>query len=109
MELFMDLANLDYSQLLQLKTDVDAEVKRREVEEKAKAKKQILEIAKAYGFSVEDVLGGKPVVVAASRKPVEVKYRHPNDESLTWTGRGRKPLWVVALLDSGIDLDALRV
>lgn len=106
----MDLNALDFSELLQLKNDVDAEVRRREVEEKAKAKKQILEIAKAYGFSVEDVLGGKTAPAAASgRKPVEVKYRHPSDESLTWTGRGRKPLWVVALLEAGTDLDALRV
>ncbi len=106
----MDLSTLDFAELLQLKNDVDVEVRRREVEEKAKAKKQILEIAKAYGFSVEDVLGGKVAAAAASgRKPVEVKYRHPNDESLTWTGRGRKPLWVVALLDSGIELDSLRV
>lgn len=105
----MDLATIEYSALLQLKNDVDAEVRRREVEEKAKAKKQILEIAKAYGFSVEDVLGGKVQPSATGRKPVEVKYRHPNDESLTWTGRGRKPLWVVALLESGLDLDALRV
>ncbi|GGX79517.1 KorB protein [Vogesella sp. EB] len=105
----MDLSTLDFAELLQLKNDVDVEVRRREVEEKAKAKKQILEIAKAYGFSVEDVLGGKVAPTASGRKPVEVKYRHPNDESLTWTGRGRKPLWVVALLDSGIDLDSLRV
>ena len=105
----MDLATVEYSALLQLKNDVDAEVRRREVEEKAKAKKQILEIAKAYGFSVEDVLGGKALPSTTGRKPVEVKYRHPNDESLTWTGRGRKPLWVVALLESGLDLDALRV
>lgn len=105
----MDLSALDFAELLQLKNDVDVEVRRREVEEKAKAKKQILEIAKAYGFSVEDVLGGKTVPTASGRKPVEVKYRHPNDESLTWTGRGRKPLWVVALLDSGIELDSLRV
>ncbi|GHD72191.1 H-NS family nucleoid-associated regulatory protein [Vogesella fluminis] len=105
----MDLSALDFAALLQLKNDVDVEVRRREVEEKAKAKKQILEIAKAYGFSVEDVLGNKVSAVTAGRKPVEVKYRHPDDESLTWTGRGRKPLWVVALLDSGIDLDSLRV
>lgn len=104
----MNLETLDFAELLQLKNDVDAEVRRREVEEKAKAKKQILEIAKAYGFSVEDVLGGK-VAPVIGRKPVEVKYRHPDDESLTWTGRGRKPLWVVALLDSGVELDTLRV
>ena len=33
----MDLSTLDFAELLQLKNDVDVEVRRREVDEKAKA------------------------------------------------------------------------
>jgi DNA-binding protein H-NS len=43
------------------------------------------------------------------RKPVPVKFRHPKDSSLTWTGRGRKPAWVVQWLASGQPLTALVV
>jgi DNA-binding protein H-NS len=29
-----------------------------------------------------------------SRKPVQPKYRNPDDPSETWSGRGRQPKWV---------------
>lgn len=38
-----------------------------------------------------------------------VRYRHPSDSSLTWTGRGRKPAWVQNWLDNGGSLDDLDV
>lgn len=38
-----------------------------------------------------------------------VRYRHPDNPSLTWTGRGRKPAWVVEWLDNGGTLDQLEV
>lgn len=99
----MDLSSLDFTALVALKADVENEIKRREVEEKSKAKKQIIELARAYGLSVEEVLGK----VNATRKPVEAKYRHPVSPELTWTGRGRKPVWVQEWLASGKSLDDL--
>ena len=33
--------------------------------------------------------------------PVKPKYRHPKKPSLTWTGRGRMPLWMGDLLKGG--------
>lgn len=30
----------------------------------------------------------------AARKEVVVKFRHPNNPSLTWTGRGKTPKWL---------------
>ncbi|MBX9295682.1 H-NS histone family protein [Chromobacterium vaccinii] len=102
----MDLFTLEFTALIALKADVESEIKRREVEEKSKAKKQILELARSFGLSVEDVLSSKATTV---RKPVEAKYRHPNDSNLTWTGRGRKPAWVQAWIDSGKKLETLAI
>ncbi|MEN7433625.1 H-NS histone family protein [Chromobacterium sp. TRC.1.1.SA] len=102
----MDLSKLEFTALIALKADIESEIKHREVEEKFKAKKQIIELARAHGLSVEDVLSGK---TATARKPVEVKYRHPDDSNLSWTGRGRKPAWVQAWIDSGKTLEALTI
>lgn len=101
----MDLSSLSFAELQLLKTDVENELKRRESEEKSKAKKQIIELAKAYGLSVEEVLGKTATV----RKPVEAKYRHPDNIDLTWTGRGRKPGWVSELLATGKTLDDIAI
>jgi DNA-binding protein H-NS len=43
------------------------------------------------------------------RKPVEAKYRHPENAELTWTGRGRKPVWVQELLTAGKTLEDLAI
>jgi DNA-binding protein H-NS len=103
----MDISTLSFTELVALKSDVENEIKRRESEEKSKAKKQIIELAKAYGLSVEEVLG--KVGGGAVRKPVEAKYRHPENAELTWTGRGRKPVWVQELLTAGKTLEDLSI
>jgi DNA-binding protein H-NS len=36
-------------------------------------------------------------------------YRNPNDPSQTWTGRGRRPRWLVAALDAGNTVEQCRV
>ncbi|MFC3533573.1 H-NS family nucleoid-associated regulatory protein [Vogesella facilis] len=106
----MDLSTLDYSALLQLRTDVDAEIRRRESEEKAKAAKQVMELIRTHGLDLQELATKSVKAVATStRKPVDAKYRHPDDASLSWTGRGRKPLWVVTWLDAGRSLDELLI
>lgn len=36
-------------------------------------------------------------------------YRNPNNPEETWTGRGRKPKWLVAALDAGSTVDQCRI
>jgi DNA-binding protein H-NS len=102
----MDLSTLDYTQLLDLKNQLDREINARQSEEKAKAKRQILELVKTYGLSIDDVLSKAP---ATTRKPVEAKYRNPDDASQTWTGRGRKPAWVQHYIDAGFKIEDLAI
>ncbi|WP_230414471.1 H-NS histone family protein [Collimonas silvisoli] len=40
---------------------------------------------------------------------VAVRYRHPSDASLQWTGRGRQPKWVQEWVSAGKALEELRV
>jgi DNA-binding protein H-NS len=40
---------------------------------------------------------------------VKIKYRHPKDASLEWTGRGRQPRWVVEWLAGGGKIEGLAV
>ena len=56
-------------------------------------------LADSIGVSVEIHDDGKK----SSRKGVKVpiKYRSPDDPSVTWTGRGVTPKWMQALIDSG--------
>lgn len=102
----MDLSNLSIEELNDLIVRAEAELesrKRREIEE---LRAQITSKAKLLGISPEELLN-----TSAPRKKagvVPAKYRNPQNGE-TWTGRGRKPLWVQAWLDSGRSLDEIAV
>ncbi|CUA82176.1 MULTISPECIES: H-NS histone family protein [Gulbenkiania] len=103
----MDLSKLDFAGLQNLKADVEAEMKRREQEERTKAKKQIMELARTYGLNLEEVL--TKVSAGSARKSAEAKFRHPSRPDITWSGRGRKPAWVQEHLDGGGALQDLAI
>lgn len=102
----MNLSELSFTQLQELHVKVTEAIEQQQAAVKADAKKQILELAKAHGLSLDEVLSKSAPAV---RKTVEAKYRNPNDASQTWTGRGRKPVWVQALLDEGFGLEDLAI
>ena len=67
--------------------------------------------AKSLGVSITDLFGKstpKPVKTAppkkrgAKRASPPIKFKGPNPDD-TWTGRGRRPRWLVALEDEGKD------
>lgn len=103
-----DLSDVTFTQLLECRATLDNEIRARESAEKAKAAKQVLELIRTHGLDIEQ-LKNNSAKGNLSRKPVEAKYQHPNDASLTWTGRGRKPLWVTAWIEEGKELDALLI
>jgi DNA-binding protein H-NS len=92
--------------LRNLQEQIKQEMKKREHQEVQKAREQILAIAQSVGVPLKDLLaanrGGKTGTVA-------VRYRHPDNASQQWTGRGRQPKWVKEWVEGGKSLDKLRV
>ncbi|WP_298393284.1 H-NS histone family protein [Azonexus hydrophilus] len=105
----MDLSALSLAELRDLQQQIPAELKRREAAEKANVLNEVRAFAKARGFAIEDLLGKEVKVKTSTGGKVKVKYRHPQNAELEWTGRGRKPKWVEAWLAQGGNLDALLV
>jgi len=44
-----------------------------------------------------------------SKYGIAIKYRHPDNAELEWTGRGRKPKWVEHCLTNGMTLQQLEI
>jgi DNA-binding protein H-NS len=101
----IELDTLSKDQLKQLKADVEKALKTIDARRKADAKRAVEQAAKEYGFSLEEIL------TAAGPKGSKgaPKYANPADPTQTWTGRGRKPNWVTAALESGKSLDDLAI
>ena len=103
----MDISTLTLVQLRELQQQIPAEMKRREAQEKNVVLNDLKAFVQARGFTLEQLLDKESK--GKVRAPVKVKYRHPQNESLTWTGRGRTPKWVLEWQASGNSIEGLLV
>lgn len=104
----MDLHNLSLDELRKLLPEVQNTIKAREQEELQKARREILSIAERVGIPIDTLLSTS----TKDKKPrnkVAVQFRHPDDESKEWTGRGRQPKWFKDFIEGGGSIDQLRV
>jgi len=63
-----------------------------------------------HGWSFDELMGLAGAKQMAPKIPLSPpRYRDPGAPLRTWSGRGRKPHWVIALEHKGIALDDIRV
>lgn len=98
---------LSYRELLDLESKIAVAIETKRQAEKANLKIKLAEMAADSGFNLDDLLAGSK----GGRKGGKVapKYRHPQNPTMTWTGRGRQPLWLVAELKKGKKLDSFAI
>lgn len=122
----MDLKSLSLAELRRLAGRIEKEITKKELGDKKDLLGRLRKMAEEQGFDFNDLLGvsspkavaaSKPVKPKADRKQAKsvkkaggaLKFRHPEDPSIAWTGHGRKPNWVIQWLNDGKSLDALRI
>src|SRR5882672_8140712 len=92
------LEKMSYSDLTQLRSDIDHLLVEKQASEKMALRQRLADMAKAEGFSLEELLGKG---TRKGKGTVAVKYRDPKNPTNTWTGRGRMPRWMVATTKGG--------
>jgi DNA-binding protein H-NS len=98
------LDKMNVKELRELKTRIDAAINSRQLKDRAELKQKMIALAEEAGLTLDDVMGGARRT-GRGKGSVAVKYRHPDDASLTWTGRGRRPRW----LDGITNIEKFRV
>lgn len=102
-----NIDKLSYKELLELELKVAAAIDTKKKEEKASIRRKMAQLAANSGFDLDELVGSKRGTRKGST--VAPKYRHPQDPSMTWSGRGRQPLWLVAELKKGKKLASFEI
>ncbi len=100
----IDLDDLSLAELKQLEKSVAKAILSFEGRRKTEARAKVDALARELGYSFEDLATAAP---ARKRTSSEAKYRHPENPEVTWSGRGRKPSWIVEALAAGKSLEDL--
>lgn len=106
----LDLEALDEmskEQLEKLRRETDRKLKDYDERRRREARSVAEKAIKDYGYTLEDLIS--PSQRSKGAKKSEPRYRHPENASITWTGRGRKPGWVIAHLDDGGKIEDLAI
>ena len=117
----MGLKGLSLGELGTLNKRITREIEVRERAGKADVIKKLRKLAAAEGFALEELLSVPPQpqatapakakrgrkAVAQKRAPLPIRYAHPGNPELKWSGRGRRPSWVELWTQNGGAMSAL--
>ena len=98
------LDKMSYAELLKLQERIEVAIASKRVEDAASTKEALRAMAEKAGFSLNDLFGKRN----GRKGSGEAKYRNPKDTSQTWTGRGRKPNWLVDAVKKGAKIDSFK-
>lgn len=101
----LDIDSMTLKDLRDLRAKLDRAINSYEDRKRREALNAIEEAAREHGFNLAELTGAKPRRTGT----VAPKYANPDDPTMTWTGRGRKPRWVQESLESGKQLEDLLI
>ena len=101
-----DLKNMDLKELKKLQKDVAKAIENFEDRKRQEALSAVQKTAEELGFKLSDLVAGSGKKPKTKSVP---KYAHPENSATTWTGKGRRPAWVVEHLDGGGSLEDLAI
>ncbi|TWI38240.1 H-NS family nucleoid-associated regulatory protein [Paracoccus sulfuroxidans] len=105
-EMIPDLASADLEMIISLAQDALSKARDREAKH---AIEELEAVAKKHGFNIDELLAKKAETMISQRTGEPVRFRHPKDPSMTWTGRGRMPAWLKEVKEAGGDIEEFRI
>ena len=107
----IDLSGLNIDELTDLVRKAQSEMASRERKRRTDLRSEIERRVTAEGYKMGDIFPelGKGGANGTARKKRPAKYRNPQNPDDTWSGIGRTPKWVAAIVEErGIDVPAFK-
>ena len=95
----INIDKFSLKELIDLEHKVQKAISGAKDRERVELKQKIQAMAEYSGFSVNELFGGRGA--AKSKSAGIAKYKNPDNHAETWTGRGRKPNWLLARISKG--------
>ena len=105
----LNVEKLSLKELIALEAKLAAAIATARQKERAEIKSKVAELAERHGFSVSELFGGLGRGNGRKKSVSIAKYANPDDKTDTWTGRGRKPNWLLARLKKGAKLSDFEI
>lgn len=100
------LDKLSYVQLIALQKRIEEAISEKRAADQQATKEQLRQMAEKAGFDIKELFGSK----RGSPKGTGIaKFRNPKDASQTWTGRGRKPNWLLDAVKKGAKIESFKI
>ena len=97
----IDFDRMSLEELWNLRESIKAVLETKIIDEKREVERRLEQLSLTPSEGAEAAQRRYPAVLP--------KYQNPANSSETWSGRGRRPAWVVAQLQSGKKLDDLAI
>ena len=107
----IDLSGLNIDQLADLVTQTQTEMASRETKRRKDLRHELERRVTAEGYKMGDIFPelAKGGANGTARQKRPAKYRNPQNPDDTWSGIGRTPKWVAAIVEErGIDVPAFK-
>lgn len=101
----IDLDNLDVDELRAITESAQQLIEKKQHQRLYDAYMQFEKIAEESNSTIEEILKAGEKL----EKKRNIKYRNTANHEETWTGRGRKPTWLVEALAAGRNLEEFAV
>lgn len=99
----IDVKKLSADELKKLVNDAEQVLRERSKQRVMELRREAEALAKELNTTVADLFGFGKAGQRTGRK-LPAKYMNPANPSQTWSGRGKRPNWLVAELNKGKEL-----
>jgi len=101
-----NLKSMSFDDLIQLRHGVEEMISQKATSAKRELQAKLEELDNLTG-SAAPVAKKRRGVLAGTK--VAPKYRNPKNRTQTWSGRGRTPLWLQAMIKQGHKIDEFAI